>query len=1597
MDNLISLDNAVPQDQPISLGEASVGTLDSGSAKSRAAKAEFGLGPVVGQDFDTIHQQINDGQENTFRQGAAAAIDNKNQQHRQQALVQAAATKPLSLKEIHDLTSGVPPTNPDTVIEKAYADAYVKQLKEAAQRIDDNVLTTADTEDPEKVEKFFRAGSDVLSTREYFLSQAQNIQADVDNDVWGNIPFFKTPWTPEGKIPFGSKTSPFSGVMDMLGNFNIIAGLYSGVRNEYLMRGNTKETNRLAGIFQGSNLLAQSQELMSLPTFEERKEMFDKGFERLKQQSPALAQQWAVMMAGLSTNDLIVRNVMTPINLVGAGAATRSIKDILGGIGRNQVKNVGGGPPPPSSGNLSAGPDGVYRPSAPASTPNTEAVMKAVEDVLRTSPASPTKANVAEAVGDAREAATQKAIVSFTKPDPQRDAVDTLLDMHRTNQEDIKRFPGNNSREAHTRIIDAGESFDKNIVDVLKNDNQIIRLPALAEEGFRSVATRANRFFNGRENTIVNVDMHHDVTTNTEWHVYTLGNYDGSPFWSLKAAENHAVNQGYGKPKLIGIDPEVVYLPKVAVLENKYTDNFITEKGSVYELHDDGTTTRNKGHGPDTGYKPRSLKTGYLTPEELATIEKTPKDKYAVDASGDKIRIFTDKDNFAFIQARHDEPKVGLHPVEILPNNKIHYGNKITHVLPSHMDVQPRSNFVHEKGPNGWGFYLDDPHGTRAEVLPSVEPGPTDIPFNLKTGKFGQPLAIGPHIVQKGIGYHIKWMIPLNEQDNWLRENHLIKSDRQMSSSSPTSTKRSFFNDSFLGYLRLPQDTLSAAENENRFKLVYGENRYLKLIKNEMQHVENLYNGVIKQGKTSYLDAAGGVLTGRNSQLWNDFKRALTISQKLPDPDTGLPGYYMRTPAEIHHFWNVVFNRSPSEAEQQAYLAVGRMDYADWVFRNISVFKNKARLGVMEHVHKTFPEGSNSGEAIRSAPFEGRFISKIPEGNVPVVIMEKDGGVRYYNSMGVKAKQAFKDEMQQKGYRAIQLYNPDNFDIKIFDKNRNPVRVVYVISNSLESSPISYKQVGYRGGGHWDYNYNYYVKQPMIRKFEVGGKTHWVYSGDSTFVPIKNHADGQAFTGKLNQIISLLRDKKVKDAKALHQSYSDMEWKDFVKNFYPRKNERGELVPSRFNLDEDFRVIPKGFTIGEYDKNLIKKYEAMPGKFVNSARGEQSLARNFQVEYTGARDSHDLFEPINTGTINNPMYKFQPAELTDPVTVLLRSLRRITQSQMGDDYKYSAVEHWLQENMNMLTGRPEEIRGAPFATFMNGELNRRFRMSMAGQAAESNRYKIKKLIGMPTAIDSEIHRWKQALADEIFNTDSKIKKSVLIPAEWTLGNIHSPTAFIRGMAFHQTMGFWNWAQIAAQNMGWVLIAGMSPDHTMAGLFGAWMHHWSLVNNKPAILKGLGKLTEKLIQPWKPGEWEEARNILNNTNFADIANTLAINDTQKQFLTSLATKGVRQGTTFFNWAESNVRIGAFYTAFHEFKRAFPNKKIDQTDIAKISARANDMYANMGRDSKTLLNTGIGSVTLQFFKYIENVGQIFFSKRIGDVFGQENTWATRARRS
>ena len=165
---------------------------------------------------------------------------------------------------------------------------------------------------------------------------------------------------------------------------------------------------------------------------------------------------------------------------------------------------------------------------------------------------------------------------------------------------------------------------------------------------------------------------------------------------------------------------------------------FKTSKGSTYEVHDDGSTTRNKSyhpeHGGDEGIKPKSQKTIYVDTEDVGKLGLMQTQgweegsfpylnvdkklgKVAVSVFGGEKHNTYDKNSLIDFST---EPEVGKTPIEVWDNGKnVHFGNPITEVYGPESISSPIKTESDEKAKEA-----EKTEGRQGDVLTSDEEGP---------------------------------------------------------------------------------------------------------------------------------------------------------------------------------------------------------------------------------------------------------------------------------------------------------------------------------------------------------------------------------------------------------------------------------------------------------------------------------------------------------------------------------------------------------------------------------------------------------------------------------------------------------------------------------------------------------------------------------------------------------------------------------------------------------------------------------------------------------------------------------------------------------
>lgn len=839
-----------------------------------------------------------------------------------------------------------------------------------------------------------------------------------------------------------------------------------------------------------------------------------------------------------------------------------------------------------------------------------------------------------------------------------------------------------------------------------------------------------------------------------------------------------------------------------------------------------------------------------------------------------------------------------------------------------------------------------------------------------------------PDLGQKGLGWYIKITKPVNETTDAVRDFLTITKNAQ----SPNS-----WLSAFAGILRTPEETLAREQLLNRKVATYAPSELIKVAKETARDIEKL-------GKWTLPGTA-------KRQRWQEWERAVNYAQDAIDPDFvgplkpgqtgGQKGYFFKSPAELETFYQQNFQRLPLQQETEAYFAFKRLGEMDHVLRNISIYRNMSRVGAENHILRMI--GVDGKTVINSGTFQGVIRKTFPTGEDSALFLgEKHGGEKIFSNGITGSKKEILEGLKSGKMVTIELYDPELRPLANLSPAVKNERIRYVIARSdqVETKSLDYVNLPYKGGGHFEYDYEHYIKQAKIRPERVGKSVRNWYEGDTTVMPVSIRGMGKDIVDKMNAVRELMVARKFGEAKDLAGRTLPFEWKEFQGWFKDKKLADGTVVAARLNAREPFVVVPKGRQIKDLDDALPSRYRTAKGvDTFKDGTSSGSLARQYQVQYTGQRDAYDMFTFRNEGTAHNPLYKIEDPKMIDPIPTMNRALSRITNSFFMDDYKISAIEHWLHEAQPFLKAEQSELRYAPFYHFNNISDNA-WRKGAPPEMVKQlmTRYmQIKQFTGVASSTDALLHSFGQKLADSIYAKFGpeglKLGGFAIEPAA-ALAHITDPVKLVRSLTFHAKLGLFSIPQFLVQSQTYTNIYGIAGFSKAApGSFAALLHQYSRVN--PSMIEALDKYASRFHIPgtsrWRPGEFKEAWTELKNTGFGNVAGEYALRDDlmSHKVVSTGRDKFLDAGAFFFKEGEKNVRLGAWYTAYREFRDKNPLGKLTDTDRRTILDRATLLNVNMDRSSNSILQHGAFSIPTQFLTYQIRAAELLLSKRLTGV--------------
>lgn len=872
-------------------------------------------------------------------------------------------------------------------------------------------------------------------------------------------------------------------------------------------------------------------------------------------------------------------------------------------------------------------------------------------------------------------------------------------------------------------------------------------------------------------------------------------------------------------------------------------------------------------------------------------------------------------------------------------------------------------------------------------------------------------------VVQKGLGFYIERHVPLNEGQDVVKD--LMVKDAAgnlVPDAIGTNSATGFANlrNGVFGWFRGANQTLSKNEMKQRNVVSFSTTGVRKWLNEESQALIDVAKGNIRFDEVTgepipWYRSAPRPITGELApgEAQEQFTRTLKFAQDDYDPVTKEPGYFKKTLGELETHYLTHFQRPPSFNEANAYFTFVKMVEAERVLMEISEYKYRSRLGVEQHQF-WFNEGG--GERILSGYVDGVDKKHLPGGNENILVLgNSKGEERLYktNALPKKDRERWEQQIRDGQKKVIQLYSSGQRPLQEFSDIAGGERIVYVLADNVETKALDYNHVSRRGGGHFDLDYDNFVKQPIMthsRSGDVetdkrGGAAESLYEGDRTLMPVDNRAMGKDIAKKMNEVIALMDKGNMDAAKAKYAEHKlPQDWEKFKGLFLPTKLGDKVVLP-RYSTSERFEVVQKGQQIADMNKDLQKKY---PDTFRDGTRSGD-LSKQFQVEYNKERDSDRVYTINDRGSPGRPDYEYQPASLIDPMASFDRSMNRMINSTFMDDYKIYTVEHWLREASDYLKPSESELRSAPFAHFVTPEWKSGLASTDLAKISNlmSNRYKARAFIGLPSKFDTLLFQLQQTVADSLWEERNPAKRGALLIPHWLLPYNKEPVAATRSLAYNFKLGLYSPAQIFTQVNSWSTTIALEPRHGASGTYAALLHSWGSVASDPAVIAHLDRMATKVDMAkimlgssrWKLGEFSEARSELLKSGFLNVGGEMA--DLDRVFNNSPLAKGSIEKSTFvtagqkpFQWGEKAARVPAWYTAYRKFRDENPLGALTDANRQEILYRANVLTNNMTRASNSIMNEGILSLPMQFLSYTYRLGETFFGKEIGNTVGERS---------
>jgi hypothetical protein len=748
-----------------------------------------------------------------------------------------------------------------------------------------------------------------------------------------------------------------------------------------------------------------------------------------------------------------------------------------------------------------------------------------------------------------------------------------------------------------------------------------------------------------------------------------------------------------------------------------------------------------------------------------------------------------------------------------------------------------------------------------------------------------------------------------------------------------------------LNRLRSAEDIVGQFQRENRQIAVHAPQELRKAIRDHI--TENIES-----------------LPKASRKAVEDILRANRDMPSVKYP--GERGRWYDTAGELEQAFVARHGRLPTEKEILAYDSFKRLSDFDWLLRNTAVYRDKARQSI-----EAFQFTHDAG---KSPWFEGKQLDKMPWS---VGKADQDAGIWVRDGVSGKSKFYYKfnmtpderkyvdDLIENKGHRVVQVFDPKKHPLQGIAKTATGEdlkdQVNYVITNTWDKAPLSWKQVDYRPGGHVIYPNKWYVAQPQIQMGRGGKAT---YLGDNNILNFETEAQARKFA------------QRIDTARQMYKSGWNAQLEKYVSDNLPySRNEFEDLFrrsDSPLTIEHPVTYKQSGKNTISTDTHLKAAYDN--GNLIDSTKNVHDLSNFMDKSYLADRDN-----VLSTVMENSSALKLGPAEQLDPYIALNRAMGQGLQNIWTTDYKIGAVESWFKEFQHVMEPSDKSLMAHPMYYLFKPQWKRVSDAAAADlSAGKAAQRAIVNFIGSKSEIGQALDAYKMKALNAVYN---KFGQGKIL--DTALATTADPVQFLRGLAFHSKLGMFNPVQffVQAQSMAHsIAVAG--PTHGLPGFAAAPLIR--ALGHNPTQLAAVARVATKL--GWTEDMFKEMYQTLQKTGLYQVAGEAALRDDAFDphlFRSTLGKWLLDAGPMFFNEGERMTRMTAFATAFREWRTANKTLSIGNRELGAIMRRADDLSVNMTRASNAAWQSGIFSIPMQFYAYNARVMEQLLGGRLTGV--------------